>query len=104
MGAAERRKGQAAEREVSGLLQELLGVECVRRLGQERDGGHDVTVGPVAIQVKRQEKARLPSWLEQAEEDAPDGMMAAVAWRRSRGRWVVAMPIEDFARLVREAL
>ena len=104
MGAAERRKGQAAEREVAGLLQDLLGIAVSRRLGQERDGGHDVTAGPVAIQVKRQERPSLPKWLEQAEADAPEDMLPAVAWRRSRGRWVVAMPIEDFARLVREAL
>lgn len=104
MGAAERRKGQAAEREVSGKLQELLGIECVRRLGQERDGGHDVTVGPVALQVKRQERASIPTWLAQAEADAPDGMLPAVAWRRSRGQWVVALSLEDFATLVREAL
>ena len=104
MGASQRSKGQRGERELAGKLQELLGVECVRRLGQERDGGGDVEVGDVVIECKRQERASLHAWLEQAERAATDGRMAAVAWRPSRRDWVVAMPLEDWARLMRESM
>ena len=103
MGRSQRDKSARGEREFAGRMQELLGVECARRLGQERDGGSDVHVGEVAVQVKRAQAVRLYEWLRQAENDTPDGMMTALAWRRNGSGWVVAMPLEDWATLMREA-
>lgn len=103
MGAAERRKGAAAERELANLLQDALGTVVQRRLGQERDGGHDIQLGnEVAVQVKRQERSSPHTWLDQAQDDAPEGMLPAVAWRPSRRGWVVMMDLEHWVKLARE--
>jgi hypothetical protein len=97
VGSSQRRKGAVGEREAAELLTGLLGHLVRRELGQSRDGGADV-------EVKRQERARLHQWLEQVEAAAGEDAMAAVMWRPSRRGWVVAMPVEDWAELVREAL
>lgn len=105
MGKAQRDKGKRGEVEFSGRVQELLGIECSRRLGQERDGGSDVHVAELcAVQVKRAESVRLHEWLAQAVDECPDNMLAALAWRRNGGEWIVAMPLTDWASLVRDAL
>ena len=104
MSASQRRKGQQGEREAAAELTDQLELIVKRRLGQERDGGHDLVVGPCAVQVKRQERASLHAWLTQAENDASQGTLPAVMWRPSRRGWVVCMSLEDWCQLVREAL
>ena len=104
--ASRRAKGAAAEREAAALLTELLGFVVQRSLGQTRDGGVDLQVADLAaVEVKRQENARLHEWLRQVE-DAVHGttLLPAVMWRPSRRGWVVCMPAEDWCSLVREAL
>ena len=104
---SQRAKGQRGENEAAKKLTELLGTIVQRNLGQERDGGHDITIGSTAgdieMEVKRQERASLHTWLNQAEENAGSGSLLAVMWRPSRREWVVCMPLEDWAALVREA-
>ena len=103
MGASQRMKGKRGEQEAANRLSELLGYIVKRNLGQERDGGADISIGDIAVQVKRQEKSNLLTWMAQAEEDCPDQHLAAVMWRPSRRDWIVAMPLVDWAQLVREA-
>jgi len=107
MSKSQRDKGAAAEREASALLRDLLG-ECVsrRKLDQTREGGFDVAIGDlIGVEVKRQERASLHAWLQQVElATADQALLPAVMWRPSRRGWVVAMGVDDWATLVREAL
>ncbi len=108
MSASQRRKGQAGEREAYRELHQRLGdVVGQRELGQARDGGFDILVDrdgvDLAVEVKRQQKARVQAWLEQAGS-GHDRRLSAVMWRPDRGRWGVAMDLVDFCELVREAL
>ena len=109
-GKSSRDKGAAGERELAGLLTELVGNQAVpRELSQARDGGCGLvlrsTAGDVNVEVKRVER-RSPDiygWLGQCDASCEDGELAVVAWRPSRRGWTVTMSVEDFARLVREA-
>lgn len=105
-----RAKGAAGEREACALLTERLGQSVRRRLGQSREGGHDtqVEIGDrrVYVEIKRQERASLHAWLEQAEEacEGDEGCIPAVMWRPSRRGWVVCMDLDDWCWLAREAM
>lgn len=104
MSASQRRKGMRGENEAASLLTDHLGYTVKRKLGQARDGGDDLQVGNIRIEVKRQEKARLYQWLEQVNATCEANELAAVMWRPSRRGWVVCMDFEDWCELVREAL
>jgi hypothetical protein len=96
-GRNNRRRGQSGEREIVDLVRNDLGIDLKgRRLGQERDGGHDVDIGSLKAQVKRRKRlAGLYEWLEGAD----------VACVRADGKgWLVAMPWETFVRLAREEI
>lgn len=101
-GARSRNKGSAGERELARLLSDELGVEVVRRLGQARDGGHDLDGLPGwCLEVKRRAKvseADKRRWWGQAvgaaevqalEMRVLDGWFArpAVLYRADRGKW-----------------
>jgi Holliday junction resolvase len=90
-----RAKGSAAEREIFGIFNELLGsVEFKRNLLQSRVGGADnePTGVPVAIEVKRHEKPHLNPWMQQCLEQASAVKATPVlVWRSSRQPWRVAV-------------
>ena len=103
----QRNKGAQAEREIAGILHDLLGGEPIqRRLSQTRDGGYDLQVaGCIAVEVKRVETLSLPAALRQvaaAVEADQEVDVGVVVHRRSRQPWTVSMTVEDFAYLVRE--
>ena len=106
MGASQRRKGAAAEREVCQLLREQLGVEVGRNLEQTRSGGCDIWLEvagkPMAIEVKRQEKTSVPQWLDQVMA-VVGAECHSVCFRPSRRQWMVAMPLETWLFLLRES-
>jgi hypothetical protein len=52
------------------------------------------------LEVKRQERLRVVEWCEQAEADAAAGAVPLVVFRRSRERWRVVLPFDDFLGLV----
>ena len=56
---------------------------------------------PIHCEVKRQERVRLPEWARQAEAEAPQGTIAVVAWRQSRGIWRADLALESLAELAR---
>ena len=94
MGAAQRRKGATAEREVANLLADQLGGDVVRNLEQTRNGGHDLLgVDPFAIEVKRCETLAIPQWWRQACEQCPEGQVPALFYRQSRQPWRVILPL-----------
>jgi hypothetical protein len=105
-----RRKGASAEREVAGLLTDLLGHKVVRRynLGTHEDIGDLVGLPDTCLQVAawsdldRAVREKLPE-LEQ-QQARSGSTFAAMFCRRRGGRYVVCMTPEQFACLLREAL
>lgn len=102
-------KGDRAEREVQGILRDLLGVPARRALGAGRkdDVGdiHGVpdTVISVAnyADIARAIREKLPD-VERQREHA-GATFAAMFVRRVGGSYVVCMTPEQFATLWREA-
>lgn len=96
-GRRNRQRGQEGEREIVALVRQDLGLELNgRRLGQERDSGHDVDIGTLRAQVKRRKRLNaLYSFLEGAD----------VACIRADGKqWLVLMEWPLFVKLAREEL
>lgn len=100
MGLKERTKGAVAEREVCYLLRTAVGEQFDRNLVQTREGGGDIPFGPLLLEVKRQERLKMPEWQAQATESATNaGLLPAVVWRRSREDWWIAMPLLQYLAL-----
>ena len=98
MGKAAKNKGKTGEREVVRILREH-GFPEARRTQQfsGKEGTADVEgIEGVHIEVKRQEKLEVEKWHRQACEDARDGEIPIVAFRRSGQPWRVVMNLEDF--------
>lgn len=89
MGASQRNKGAAAERELCRLLQDELGIEVRRNVDQARAGGADcLMVQGFAIECKRHEKLSRPSWWQQAcKQGQKAGAEPLLFYRRSREPW-----------------
>jgi hypothetical protein len=105
-GRRNRQRGQEGEREVSKLLSDSLNMPVKRLLGQERDKGSDILTKPYRWEVKRRKRIGLIyDWLEEAQ----DGLQNAserplVAFRADGKGWLVAMPLEEAIRLIREEI
>lgn len=103
-GARTRRKGIVAEREVANLF-EQAGFE-VR--GLEGQGDHLALRGSTFeppflvfhLEIKRQEALRVPEWLRQCVEEAPNGTLPVLCFRRSREKWVACLQLDDFLNLL----
>lgn len=96
-GRRNRQRGQEGEREIVELVRADFGLELKgRRLGQERDGGHDVDIGTLRAQVKRRKRQNaLYAFLEGAD----------VACIRADGKgWLVLMDWNLFVKLAREGI
>ena len=95
IGRNNRKRGQDGEREVVALIRENFGIAHKgRNLGQERDGGEDVDLGPWKIQVKRKKRiALLYECLAKAD---------VLAMRADGKDWLIAMPWQLFVKLARE--
>lgn len=89
MGAMQRRKGAAGEREALRLLGDELGELLKRNLTQTREGGADcVCIRGFALEIKRQEALSRPAWWRQAcEQAARLGVEPMLLYRRSREPW-----------------
>lgn len=106
-GRRNRERGQETEREACALLSAEFGQVVKRNLGQERDSGTDIHVGPFAIEVKRRKAiAGLYEWLQQAQEAArSQGLQMGCVMARADGKpFLVIQPFEDWARLARGEL
>ena len=104
MGRAERQKGARGETEYAELLAEALGKQIRRKLGQARDGGDDIEIGPFRIEVKRRERVQVDAWCEQVEACIGPGQIPVVAYRRNGQPWRVVLRNDDFLRLMRGEL
>jgi hypothetical protein len=101
-GRRNRQRGQEGEREICALLSAAFGFVVRRRLGQERDSGHDVSLPGFALECKRRRRiAGLYEWLAQAD----GATYPPVVLARADGReWLVVMKFRDWCRLAREEI
>jgi Holliday junction resolvase len=94
MGMMQKRKGKVGERELAGLLRDLLGSTITRNLQQSRDGGADIDGVPFAMEVKRAARPRLAEWWQQACVQAEaTGGTPCLAWRIDRYDWQFMLPL-----------
>lgn len=98
-------KGKRGEREFAAYLREY-GVEA--RRSQQYAGGHDSQdvlhdIPGIHFEVKRTEALQLHPAMEQAAEDATEGDIPVVAFRRNRGKWVAILPMDDLMKLIAKA-
>ena len=105
-------KGKRAERELSKILADYLGVSCRRKLGAGRlddCGDLDIEVNgePIVVQVAdytdplRAISTKLPDVAKQTQNAGAN--LGVLAVRRRGGRWVFCMDAEMFATWAREA-
>lgn len=93
MSAFSRNKGKRGEREVAGLIRDLLGVEASRRVRQH-DGDSDILGVPGwCIEVKNCADLRLGEWWRQAIDQARDGDLPCLFYKLPRRGWRVAWPL-----------
>ena len=100
MGKAQRRKGAEYELEICALLRDILGREVRRNIGQSRDGGDDITIGPYRIECKRRAKIAVYEWLEQAEAAAKLGETPVVICRGDGKKSLAILDAVHFAKLM----
>ena len=108
--AARKSKGRLLQQWVAEKISKLLGIpwgpdELIfsRPMGQ---AGTDVgLVGeakkrfPFSIEIKRQEKVALPSWIKQAKSNQLKGADWLLIYKRSRENPIVVMDAEVFFKL-----
>jgi Holliday junction resolvase len=89
MSAMSRRKGASAERELSKLLADELGIEVTRNTDPMRVKGGDIlTIPGYSLEVKRCETLRRPTWWAQAVRQADRVRLEPVVmYRQSRHEW-----------------
>ena len=106
MSKMQRTKGAAGEREVCSLLSDALGAKVTRQLGQARDGGHDISLPPFRLEVKRRAHiGNLYEWMRQVQADPDLCHQTGVIMLRADGEgWLAVMRIEDWIRLAREEI
>lgn len=99
MPVSERRKGLRGQQEVQRAIQDA-GL-TLRRVSHQGDALVDTSDGHrLHIETKRQERIQLPLWLRQAADEAPRGAVPVVAFRQSREKWYVCLPLEALLDLV----
>lgn len=127
MGKSQRNKGAGFEREVCDIFTAALGLDeehkIKRNIGQARDGGNDIDIGPLVVECKRRKTlGTVYGWLQQAI-DATKGkfvmprkgphagdpqygekMLPVVVAREDNGVPIVIMRLNDFLMLTNDEL
>ncbi len=112
MGAMSREKGARGEREVAGMFRDA-GFAVVRtpNSGGLHVPGDLVGLDGISVEVKRSERWDVPGWLRQTHEQAGDGELPVLIFRRNRteindpaGLWHVAIPLGAFLSMLAETL
>jgi Holliday junction resolvase len=98
-GRSSRHKGARGEREIRDLLLDL-GFVAKRDGRLNADISHNIP--GLHIEVKRREKYDIQRWVEQAENDAPEGHEPVVAFRRNEQPWRVIVSADFFFGLLAE--
>ena len=100
MSAYQRRKGATFEREIAAYLSDRLGRVVQRKLGQARDSGDDIQVGPFRIECKRRAALSVYPWLDQCLAAAGDGDIPIVVARGDGREALAIMRLEDLVPLL----
>lgn len=104
MGASQRRKGAAGERELAGILSEQLGRVVKRNIAQARDGGDDITIGRFRVEAKRRKGIAVHDWVDQCVRACGPADVPLVACRADGRDWLVVMRLQDALPLIRGEL
>lgn len=102
MGASQRRKGKAAEAEVSRILSER-GIHHDRLLDGRHQVHGDILAGDVAIEVRRREKVAITRWSADHEAEVPNHLIPAVCYRSNGEPWRMSLTLADFLDLLEAA-
>lgn len=109
MGKSQRTKGAVYERDIAKLFSDALGGDFKRNIGQARDGGNDIDVGPLVVECKRRKSLKtIVGWLKQAEAAADRRTSGPkypiVVAREDAGTSLVICNLDDFLALVKPGL
>lgn len=106
MGKSQRTKGASYEREICAVFSKALGATFKRHIGQARDGGNDITVGPLVVECKRRKSLKtIEGWLAQARRAAGNlGDFPVVVMRSDGGISMVLLDLDDFIALAGDGL
>lgn len=105
----QKRKGDHAEREIAGLLNDMLGIKVRRKLGAGRTddtGDLDWDIdGTVQVKSYKDTNRAIREGLANIRQQTNNNgsNWGAVLARRPGGEWIAVMQLEDFAFLLREA-
>lgn len=109
-GRGAKAKGAAAERELADILTEK-GIPSKRTpmSGAGNLPGDINMHDPMELrhpfwrefhlEAKRQETIKIHEWTKQAEDDAREGMVPLLAYRRNRDKWRIVLSLDDFLDL-----
>lgn len=103
-GKLARERGRKFEIEVAKAFSEHFDREFKRKLGQARDSGNDIDVGPFVVECKRTRRLGfLAKWMQQAVDAVAKRSepftVPIVVSREDEGRALVTMHLCDFMAL-----
>jgi len=124
MGKSQRNKGAGFEREVCDVFTAALGLDAEnkikRNIGQARDGGNDIDIGPLVVECKRRKTlGTVYGWLQQAIDSLQGrarqkskstgdysfhAMLPVVVAREDNGVPIVIMRLNDFLQITVDEL
>jgi hypothetical protein len=94
MGASQRTKGAAYEREIANAI------GAKRNIGQARDGGDDITHEGYRIECKRRASVGpMKDWMAQAVASCTEGDTPVVVCRGDRGESYVILRFTDWVNI-----
>ena len=97
MGKSQRDKGKRGEREAAKVLSNLLGVDVTRSQQYKGNAGAADLDSPLGLhfEVKRTERLNLYDAMEQADDDAGEGVNARVMHEFRPGDYTVRVTSHD---------
>jgi hypothetical protein len=101
MGKMSREKGKAGEREVFGLLSDLLGFVVKRNINARRGDCDSLEIPGWAPEVKRVERWEEIYWAQAVDQAERLGRKPVLFYRGSRRPWVAMLDLADVAPGIR---
>lgn len=101
MGSMQRTKGQAGEREVSGIIRDLTGWDVQRRVRNHAGDSDLVGIPGWSVEVKRHKaagRAEIAGWWRQACAQAGE-LLPVLFYRLDRDSWRAVWPVAVGLRL-----
>ena len=99
MPVSERRKGLRGQQEVQRLFA-AVGID-LDKLAAQGDRVWTTARGlKLRLEVKRQERARLWEWIEQAEAETPPAMVPVVVFRKNGQEWYAVLRLDHLIQAV----